>query len=91
MSAAEWHVQWDDIPAEGAAADPSSLGEDLYWARQGMMNLDVGWYPDCDPTGAFKCVLVEDLGDVWGEPISTLRTRDVAEVRAWLAAEMAKP
>lgn len=41
--------------------------------------IDLGWYPDMDPKGNFRLVLIKDKD--WQNPIETFETRGVEEVR----------
>lgn len=48
----------------------------------GSFVIDVGWYPEADPSGHFVCILVED--EAWEEPIARDTMRDATEVRSWI-------
>jgi hypothetical protein len=48
----------------------------------GSIVIDVGWYPEADPSGHFVCILVED--EAWEEPLARETMRDAAEVRSWI-------
>lgn len=52
----------------------------------GSIAIDVGWYPEADPSGHFVCMLVED--EAWEEPIERVTTRDAAEVRSWIGRKV---
>ena len=41
--------------------------------------IDLGWYPDMDPKGNFRLVLIKNLD--WQNPIETFETRSAEEVK----------
>lgn len=47
--------------------------------------LDIGWYPDSDPNGAFTCFHIsKEDPEAWGKPLSEIRTRILSEVFTWI-------
>lgn len=70
-----WHTHFD---------------EDLFLAVNSTKGelVDVGWYPDADPNGNFRLVLLnydrkEEVGD-WDNPLIDLVTRSIDTIRAKL-------
>ena len=53
--------------------------------RRGVL-LDVGWYPDSNPEGSFRAVLIRNQD--WDHPLRTYRTRALSElvqqIEEWL-------
>ncbi|MCP3142277.1 protein kinase family protein [Pyxidicoccus xibeiensis] len=74
--------------AENAPAWGYYLIEDLLQLREVRRDflLDAGWYPDGDPAGRFRAVLLQ--GQDWAHPLRTHETRNladlVARVEEWL-------
>lgn len=56
------------------------LTEDLFQASHSTQDLllDAGWYPDSDPEGLYRIVLIR--GGEWESPILAHVTRDTEEV-----------
>ena len=54
--------------------------------REKNICVDVGWYPDSDPTGSFGCVVVEETedGEGWINPLEKLETRNIQEMLDWV-------
>ncbi|WP_437287293.1 hypothetical protein [Sorangium sp. So ce406] len=79
-----------DPPQLEARDDPrwEYLEEDLLALRHELLGatLDAGWYPSMDPDGAFKAELL--VGDDWQSPLSTLETRSLPELAAWIEARL---
>lgn len=63
------------------ATDPAYLTQDLLSARlpNGFM-IDVGWFPEHDPNGAY----ILSVFDPWDEIIAEHSTRSVDEVKQWV-------
>jgi hypothetical protein len=89
-----WSVDHNEL----MQLEPSQLGvEDPLWCfltedllqlrevRRGWL-LDVGWYPDSRPEGAFRAVLIRNQD--WAHPLRTYETRVLSElvqqVEQWL-------
>src|SRR5207248_731795 len=68
---------WSALPIE-------DLTEDLVQIQSmdGSRLVDVGWYPEMDPKGTFRCRLIANSD--WQNPLEELRTREAARVRAWI-------
>jgi hypothetical protein len=67
-----------------------SLIEDLWWARSpsDRFEIDVGWYPEADAAGRFRCLLVED--EDWLAPREELNTTSLRIVVEWVVAAVAE-
>lgn len=64
--------------------------------------IDVGWYPDGDPKGSYKCVVVttdgldytrweDHEGNPWAQPpIAEMETRSTAVVWRWMSETVSK-
>lgn len=51
--------------------------------------LDVGWYPDGDPAGHFRCRLVaRDEVEAWAAPLDVFTSPDFGAVLHWLLAHV---
>jgi hypothetical protein len=74
----------DEALSAATSDRPWSLKEDLWQARSAndRFTLDVGWYPEFDPTGRFVCLVVE--GGSWETPSERFETRSAAEVAQWV-------
>jgi hypothetical protein len=70
--------------------DLHALGEDIIQFRSldGDVTIDVGWYPELDPDGMFRCVVVR--GDAWKSPEQKLTTTDLEAVRIWISSTLAR-
>ncbi|MGK3969782.1 hypothetical protein WMF38_32640 [Sorangium sp. So ce118] len=64
------------------------LEEDLLALKHEPLGATVnaGWYPSMDPDGSFKAELL--IGDDWQSPLSTLETRSLSELVAWMEARL---
>jgi hypothetical protein len=69
------------------------LNQDIFQIDVGRYVLDVGWFPDCDPGGAFHCRIVETRDDpdemarAWSEPDARdecFTTTSAVQVLDWL-------
>jgi len=58
------------------------LEQDLFQASKSNRTVDVGWYPEFDPSGCFVCKEIRDRN--WEDPVEIYETTDPAEVVAWL-------
>ena len=59
--------------------------EDIFQASNGSHVLDVGWYPDGDPSGGYRLVLIgkTDRGRPdWDNPEFSLTSRSTAKIVA---------
>jgi hypothetical protein len=76
---------------EGSTRLPNLVfQEDILWmehhTRDRRIGLDLGWYPEADPTGRFRVVVVELSDDrdkqaaSWDTPIASFESRSKAEV-----------
>jgi hypothetical protein len=76
----------DLVSSEPTPDQLHSLTEDIWQARSagGRYTLDVGWYPDLDPSGRFVCLVVQD--ENWEEPIERFETRSATAVVTWVRA-----
>jgi hypothetical protein len=88
---AGWRVDYNEFYAiEAASETRDHLKEDLFQATHtaGNRMLDLGWYPEADPDGAFRLCL--HAGDFSGELIHRADSPDrasiVAELERLLAA-----
>ncbi len=67
----------------------SYLTEDLLQLRNARRDVlvDAGWYPDGDPGGGFRAVLLQ--GQDWENPLQVCNTRSlsdlVVQIEEWLA------
>jgi hypothetical protein len=58
------------------------MTEDCFYLRRKNVIIDVGWYPDGDPTGDYVARLVIDQN--WEKPRMQLTTKDPFVVFRWL-------
>ena len=71
--------------------DWTLLSQDLMQLKQQRTDLlvDIGWYPDDDPSGTF--VLVVIVGENWEQPVLRLTTRKLGELVEKLEAILLMP
>ncbi|WP_437505446.1 RHS repeat domain-containing protein [Sorangium sp. So ce1099] len=90
-----WSVVFNNLceidPSQIEARDDARweyLEEDLLALRHEPLGatVNVGWYPSMDPDGSFKAELL--IGDDWQSPLSTLETRSLSELIAWIEARL---
>ncbi|MCR5771462.1 MAG: hypothetical protein K6G87_09560 [Butyrivibrio sp.] len=56
-----------------------NLHEDLIQVEyEGGLILDIGWYPECDPTGRFIINLIKDYN--WENPLKKIETKNICEM-----------
>lgn len=48
----------------------------------GHFIIDVGWLPDCNPSGAYTCVVIRDQR--WERPLVKISTRSYEDVLRWV-------
>jgi hypothetical protein len=98
-----WTMAWNDFVELNP--DPSAAPESDHWLyfhqdllllknEQRSLLIDVGWYPDGNPTGKFRAVLLQHYEDIemmrrsWDTPIksavSPSRQEIVAIIEQWL-------
>jgi hypothetical protein len=88
-----WKVEWNtflDVEPTFESGDHESMGfsEDLLQLsnKWSSVLLDLGWYPDCDPHGAFRLLAIriypndEEIRDSWDKPLRVLTSRSKTEV-----------
>ncbi|GAB4284072.1 MAG: hypothetical protein Kow0092_38670 [Deferrisomatales bacterium] len=75
-----------DVRLLGSASDDvwQLFGEDMLLLSHGRhgYQVDMGWYPDSDPSGRFRIRLVH--GDEWDRPIMEFETSDKREAVRYL-------
>lgn len=85
---AGWEVVFGELPEAMDFASDSFvlmvLNEDMLYAKLtgSDLALDIGWYPDADRDGEFRCKIIR--ADDWQNPTELFCTRDLAAVRSWL-------
>ena len=79
-----WGALPDALPPVGEESEWDSMTEDLWQAASPdrRYTIDVGWYPEASPDGAFTCHLVVDAD--WERPRLRHRTPDLHEVQAFI-------
>ena len=84
-----WKMMWSKLECqEPETLDPEDRAwlftyvEDMvYLVREGRtqtLALDLGWYPDGDPQGAYRLEAI--LDNNWNDPLLSLTTRSTREV-----------
>jgi hypothetical protein len=94
------YLELSDPPWEGYGDLPNRLpdnkeeamgfGEDLLQFRQTekKITIDVGWYPEADYQGHFKCQVIEN--ENWEKPLNFVDIYDPAAVWSWLQESITK-
>ena len=64
--------------------------EDIWFAESpdGRIAIDVGWYPDGDPEGGFRCMLV--LNRNWASPNEEMETLDPKAIWTWVTKKLSQ-
>lgn len=56
-----------------------NLHEDLIQVEyEGGLLLDIGWYPECDPTGRFIINLIKEYN--WENPLKRIEAKNIGEM-----------
>jgi hypothetical protein len=90
-----WLIQHNQLrevdPETVAANDPRAelLLEDLLQASRDDLLIDVGWYPDGNPSGRYRLLVLADLD--WHRPLVERETRNLRELVSILEATMHRP
>lgn len=84
----------DPIIVDGELVNWHCFVEDLLWIQQvsmdpndprqlryGDYSIDLGWYPDSDPEGSYRLVV---LWKGWDNLLLDHRTRDRFEIQLWI-------
>lgn len=98
-----WHVAYNqffdvdpDLSVEAYSGVWWDFKEDMLQLTHSHYRVlvDLGWYPEHQPEGSFKLVLIqltddkEDMPEAWSHPIATYRSQSrqtiVATIEAWL-------
>ena len=94
---AGWTVRWNEL----RTTDPQTLdaGDRDWWRfsedllqleheHTGLL-LDVGWYPEASPGGAYTLLLIR--GTDWNSPLARFRTRSLETLAARVEETLANP
>lgn len=74
----------------GASIWPTHFVEDLFQAinQSKKLLIDVGWYPDSDPTGCFRFLLLtfENGQTDWRNPLQSIATQSLNQLVSLIAS-----
>lgn len=111
----DWHIaahELFDITPDQAMHYSAEDGDEKIWTlyfiqdllqikhRQDGRLLDVGWYPDSEPNGAYRLVLLEPLSETgkeggwrydWRSPIYEFKTRSLDELKSQIERTTVQP
>ena len=74
-----WQITYDEFNIDFSLPfmkQTDRLNEDLLQASSGEFIIDMGWYPEGDPDGKLRALLIKNYN--WTQPVSEINDKNAA-------------